>query len=207
MIFSRLGYYQPRSFAIICDYLSRVVSKEHYAEGTSFYIGKIEMVASTGTYIDSPFHRYEEGEDLSELALESMAEIDGLVVLVNSAIAEIEESAFSNLDVRDRAVLIPTEWSQHWGTDRYFVEHRHLVESAAEYLKNNGARIVGIESYNIDDVSDSRRPVHTILLAVGILIVEHMCNLNLVPDDGFQFSAVAVNIQAFGTFSVRAYAS
>ena len=136
-----------------------------------------------------------------------MAEIDGLVARVNSAIAEIEESACSNLDVRDRAVLIPSEWSQHWGTDRYFVGHPHLVESAAEYLKNIGARIVGIESYNIDDVSDSRRPVHTILFAAGLLIAETMCNLNLVPDHGFQFSAVAVNIKAFGTSSVRAYAS
>ena len=126
---------------------------------------------------------------------------------MNSAIAEIEELSFSNLDVRDRAGLIPTGWSQRWGTDLYFVGHPYLVESVAEYLKNNDGRIVEADSYNISDVLDSRRPVHTVLLPAGIPIAEHMCNLNLVQDDEVRFFAVPVKIKAFGTFPVRAYAS
>jgi len=192
---------------IICDYLSREESKAHYSDGTSFHIGKIEMVANTGTYIDAPFHRHEDGKDLSELDLRSLADVDGIVIRVRSGIEAIDESFFAACDVRDKAVLIQTDWSQHWNTDRYFEGHPYLTESAALYLRDNVARIVGIDSYNIDDTSDGRRPVHTLLLGADIPIVEHMCNLALLPDDGFLFYAVPVKVKAFGTFPVRAFAS
>ena len=65
---------------IICDFLSREDSKRIYAPGTEFHIGKIEMVANTGTYLDAPFHRYADGKDLSELPLESVADLDAIVV-------------------------------------------------------------------------------------------------------------------------------
>jgi len=191
---------------IICDYLSREASREYYAEGTTFQIGKIEMVANTGTYIDSPFHRFEHGKDLSELPLESLAAAAGVVVRAVEAGRAIDESAFAGVDVRGKAVLVHTDWSRHWNTEQYFEGHPYLTASAAEHLKREGARIVGIDSYNIDDVADTTRPVHTALLGADIPIVEHMRGLELLPDGGFEFHAVPVKVKGFGTFPVRAFA-
>lgn len=191
---------------IICDFMSREASKAHYAEGTSFHIGKIEMVANTGTYIDAPFHRYEHGADLAGLGLDAIAGREGVVIRARDAGTAIDESLFERVDVRGKAVLIETNWSRHWNTDQYFEGHPFLTGSAAVYLQQNGARIVGIDSYNIDDTNDGRRPVHTILLGAGIPIVEHMCNLAAVPDTGFTFYAVPPKIKSFGTFPVRAFA-
>jgi len=192
---------------IICDYLSREESRAHYSEGTSFHIGKIEMVANTGTYLDAPFHRYQDGKDVSELELESLAEVDGIVVRVGPGVKSVDRSFFANRDVRGKAVLVHTDWSQHWGTEQYFEEHPYLTGSSAEYLRDNGVRIVGIDSYNIDDISDRDRPVHSILLGADIPIVEHMCNLSALPDKPFRFHAVPAKVKAFGTFPVRAFAS
>jgi arylformamidase len=192
---------------LICDFLSREASKKHYAEGTSFHIGKIEMVANTGTYLDSPFHRFADGKDLSELALEQLADLDGVVVHVD-ALREraVNSGIFTSVDVRGKAVLVHTAWARHWGTDQYFEEHTFLTQSAAEYLRDNGAVLVGIDSYNIDDTNDGRRPVHTTLLGANIPIVEHMCNLEKLPDGDFHFSAVPVKVKGMGTCPVRAYA-
>ena len=192
---------------LICDFLSREASKKHYAEGTSFHIGKIEMVANTGTYLDSPFHRFADGKDLSELALEQLADLDGVVVHVD-ALREraVNSGIFTSVDVRGKAVLVHTSWARHWGTDQYFEGHTFLTQSAAEYLRDNGAVLVGIDSYNIDDTNDGRRPVHTTLLGANIPIVEHMCNLEKLPDGDFYFSAVPVKVKGMGTFPVRAYA-
>lgn len=192
---------------IICDYLSREASKRLYTEGTTFHIGKIEMVANTGTYIDSPFHRYESGKDLSELPLESIAGAAGIVFRVGRNVTSINESVFGDTELQGKAVLIQTDWSRHWNTDKYFEGHPFLTESAANHLKQCGARIVGIDSYNIDDIKDGRRPVHSILLGADIPIVEHMCSLDKLPADGFQFYAVPAKIRAFGTFPVRAFAA
>jgi arylformamidase len=192
---------------VICDFLSREASKKLYAEGTSFHIGKIEMVANTGTYIDSPFHRFEEGHDLSELALEQLADLDGVVVRVGGRAGRaVDSETFTSIDVRGKAVLVHSGWARHWGTDQYFEGHTFLTEAAAEYLRDRGAILVGIDSYNIDDTADGRRPVHTTLLGTNIPIVEHMCNLEALPDGGFHFSAVPVKVRGMGTFPVRAYA-
>ncbi|MBC6936618.1 MAG: cyclase family protein [Chloroflexi bacterium] len=193
---------------IICDYLSREASRAHYAEGTEFHIGKIEMVANTGTYLDSPFHRYADGDDLSELQLENLAHLDGLLVRVPPGHGRaIDADCFAGPDVRGKAVLVQTGWSRHWKTDQYFEGHSFLTEAAASALKAGGAALVGIDSYNIDDTADGRRPVHSILLREGILIVEHMCNLETIPDGvPFKFYAVPVKVKNFGTFPVRAFA-
>lgn len=192
---------------ILCDFLSREASKKLYAEGTSFHIGKIEMVANTGTYLDSPFHRFEEGNDLSELALEQLADLDGVVVRVeSSADRAVDHDRFMSIDVRGKAVLVHTGWARHWGTDHYFEGHSFLTQSAAEFLRDRGAALVGIDSYNIDDTENGRRPVHTTLLGANIPIVEHMRNLESLPDSGFHFSAVPVKVKGMGTFPVRAYA-
>ncbi len=191
---------------IICDFLSREASQEHYAQGTTFHIGKIEMVANTGTYIDSPFHRYADGKDLSELALESIADLEGLVFRVNPKQRAIGLEIFSGTNVHGKAVLVHTGWAKHWGSEQYFENHPFLTAEAAEWLKTSGAALVGIDSLNIDDTSDGQRPVHSILLKAEIPIVEHMCHLEKLPDSSFKFHAVPVKVKKFGTFPVRAYA-
>lgn len=189
---------------LICDFLSREASRSHYEEGTEFHIGRIDMVANTGTYLDSPFHRYADGKDLSQLPLASLAGVDGLVVPCEDR--AIEAKRFAGMDLRDKAVLIRTGWSQHWQTDQYFEGHPFLTEEAATLLRNGGARIVGIDSYNIDDTRGRTRPAHSILLGAEIPIVEHMTGLDQLPEDAFQFFAVPPKVKAFGTFPVRAFA-
>ncbi len=192
---------------IICDYWSRKQSKNFYAKGTEFQIGKIEMVGNTGTYLDSPFHRFVDGKDLSELPLESLAELDG--VLINAlGIRAIGIEAIHKILVKNRAVLFRTDWSLHWNTEKYWSgKHPFLTAEASQYLVNEGAALVGIDSYNIDDTADLTRPAHTILLGAEIPIVEHLCKLDQLPESGFSFSAVPVKVKHFGTFPVRAYAS
>ena len=192
---------------VICDFLSREQSQRHYAPGTEFQIGKIEMVANTGTYLDSPFHRFEDGHDLSQLELTSLADLDGVVVRHDDKEGrEIGRSAFADLDVKGSAVLVRTGWDAYWRTDRYFEGHPFLTKAAAELLADQGAALVGIDSYNIDDTADFTRPVHTILLRAGIPIVEHMCNLHQLPPAGSKFFAAPVKVKEFGTFPVRAFA-
>ena len=190
---------------LICDFLSREQSRQHYAPGTEFQIGKIEMVANTGTYLDSPFHRYEDGKDLSQLPLTSLADLDGVVIRADSAHA-IRDTVVDDIDVKGKAVLIQTGWDAHWKTDRYFEGHPFLTKDAAQLLADEGAALVGIDSYNIDDTDDLSRPAHSILLGAGIPIVEHMCNLKQLPVAGFKFFAVPVKVKGFGTFPVRAFA-
>ena len=190
---------------IICDYLSREASKEIYDKDTTFQIGMIEMCSNTGTYLDTPFHRYEDGKDLSQLNLEQLANLEGLKVTIAENVSIIDESVFKDIDVKGKAVLIQTNWSRHWNTEQYYEGHPYLTEAAAKLLKQKGALLVGIDSFNIDDVSGGTRPVHSTLLGAEILIVEHMCNLDLVPNEGFRFYAVPVKVKGFGTFPVRAF--
>ncbi len=192
---------------IICDYLSREKSKEVYEAGTQFQIGKIEMVSNTGTYIDCPFHRYENGKDLSEVGLEAFADIDGIVIRADyRKELAIGADFFKEKDLQGKAVLVNTGWDTHWNTESYFQNHPHLTADAAEYLQKCGVKLVGIDSMNIDSIQEKSRPVHSILLASEILIVEHLCNLGNLPDTGFTFSAVPPKVKGMGTFPVRAMA-
>lgn len=190
---------------IICDWMSREASRAKYAPGTEFQIGKIEMVANTGTYVDSPFHRYADGKDLSELPLESVADLECLVVRVAPGTTAIDEVPLAAAGVRGKAVLFHTQWDRHWRTDAYFGNHPHLTERAAEWLARAGAALVGIDSFNIDDTSSGERPVHSTLLGREIPICEHMRGLAAVPEQGGRFSAVPVKVRGFGTFPVRAW--
>ena len=195
---------------IICDYLSREASRKLYAPGTEFQIGKIEMVANTGTYLDSPFHRYADGKDLSQLALEKLANLPAIKIRAQHKRA-IDAACFPrNESLAGRAVLVETGWSQYWNTPQYYEGHPFLTEDAARFLADAGVALVGIDSHNIDDVQDLRRPVHSILLGNEIPVVEHMTNLAAVPpampSNDFRFFAVPVKVQGFGTFPVRAFA-
>ena len=191
---------------IISDHLSRTESQKHYAEGTEFHIGKIDMVANTGTYLDSPFHRYPDGTDLAGLDLYSLANLQGIVIRHETGQREIDVERFRDFDLNDKAVLIHTGWDAHWRTDEYWSgNHPFVSERAATFLVDAGATLVGIDSYNIDDTSTGRRPAHSILLANNIPIVEHLCDLDNLPDSGFKFFAVPVKVRKFGTFPVRAF--
>ena len=192
---------------IICDYLTREASRRFYEPGTEFQIGKIEMAANTGTYVDSPFHRFSDGHDLSDLRLGQLADLEGIVIRrpYQEGLA-VDVDAFTAHDVSGKAVLVHTDWASHWRTDRYFTEHPFLTEAAAHHLAAAGSTLVGIDSYNIDDTRTRARPVHTVLLGADIPICEHMCHLEALPDRGFRFHAVPPKVRGFGTFPVRAYA-
>jgi kynurenine formamidase len=191
---------------IICDYLSREASRKLYAPGTEFQIGKIEMVANTGTYLDSPFHRYSDGKDLSQLELEKLANLPAIKVRALSTHVIDAHCLPQQAALAGKAVLMETGWSRHWNTPQYFEGHPFVTEDAARYLADSGAALVGIDSHNIDDVQDLRRPVHSILLRREIPIVEHMTNLAALPAADFRFFAVPVKVRGFGTFPVRAFA-
>jgi arylformamidase len=189
---------------LITDHLTREESRHVYAPETEFHIGKIEMVANTGTYLDTPFHRYARGRDLSDLDLYSIANLEGLVIRCRET--AISSDVFSGLDVKGKAVLLHTGWDKHWRTEEYWSgNHPYLTTEGANYLAKNGATLVGIDSYNIDSTADPSRPAHSILLGHDIPIVEHLRGLSDLPATGFKFFAVPVKVKHFGTFPVRAF--
>jgi kynurenine formamidase len=191
----------------ISDHLSREASKAKYAPGVTFQIGRITMVANTGTYLDSPWHRYAGGPDLSGLELDSLVDLEGLLLrATGSGRRGIEVLDLAPLEVRGKAVLLHTGWDVHFGTPQYADPAPFLSDAGAAWLVEQGAALVGIDSINIDDGADPARPAHSRLLAAGIPIVEHLRGLEELPPSGFRFTAAPPRIQGFGTFPVRAYA-
>ena len=190
---------------VITDHLSRMDSRAQYAAGTEFHIGRIDMVANTGTYLDVPSHRFEEGFDLSGLPLDSVADLPG--VCVASSSRSIGVSAFDGLSLRGVAVLISTGWDRHWGSETYGdASHPHLTRDAATFLVEMGVRLVGIDSVNIDATDGGERPVHSTLLEAGVLVVEHLTGLDRLVGRSFRFFAVPPKVEGMGTFPVRAFA-
>jgi kynurenine formamidase len=190
---------------LICDFLSREDSRSHYSKGTTFQIGKIEMVGNTGTYVDSPFHRFEGETDLAGLDLERLADLDGLVIDARGRDRALGADLFRGQSLTGKAVLVLTGWDAHWATPEYFEGHPFLTREAAEHLVQAGPGLVGIDSLNIDDTADGSRPVHTLLLGAGVPIAEHLCNLAGLPVSGFRFHAAPAKFRGVGTFPVRAY--
>jgi len=191
----------------ISEFLTREESRRTYAPGTEFSIGRIDMVGNTGTYLDAPFHRYPAGEDLAGLALERIADLPGIVVRAGDRPERaLGPELFDGRDLAGRAVLVHTGWSRHWGAAGYFVDHPHLAADAAVRLARAGVALVGIDSLNVDGIEDGERPVHSVLLAAGIPIVEHLTALERVPDGDFRFFAVPPRVRGLGTFPVRAFA-
>jgi arylformamidase len=192
---------------VISDHLSREASRAHYAQGTTFQIGRIEMVANTGTYIDAPFHRFADGIDLAALPLERLADVEGLLIdATENNSRAIDAERFAGLELRNRAVLIRTGWDRHWRTPQYAQDAPFVTRRAAELLAAAQPALVGVDSINIDDMGDGMRPAHTILLGAGIPVVEHLCHLEQLPARGFRFHCVPVKFRGVGTFPVRAYA-
>jgi arylformamidase len=212
-IHSGMTTYPGLPSPVIGDFLTREDAAGRYAPGTSFHIGTITMVANTGTYLDSPFHRYADGADLSELDLARLANLPGHVRrLLPPGPAATPPRAFTaadfaDLDVAGKAVLLATDWDLHWRTERYgAADHPFLSADGARQLAAGGAALVGIDTVNIDDMADLARPAHSILLRAGIPIVEHLCGLRELPAAGFRFFAVPVKVRGLGTFPVRAFA-
>lgn len=189
----------------ITDHLTRESSEASYGPGTTFHIGRISMVANTGTYLDSPFHRFADGDDLADLPLDRLADLDGLCLSVTDG-REVTPAHLEGRDVAGKALLIHTGWDRHWETPAYAVDAPFLTAEATNRLVDAGVALVGIDSINIDDMADGSRPAHTGLLAAGIPIIEHMCGLDQLPESGFRFHAVPPRVERFGTFPVRAYA-
>lgn len=189
---------------ILRAHLSREASRNNYAEGTEFHIGAIDMVGNTGTYIDSPFHRYGDGVDLAGLALDRLVGLPGVVV--DAVGTEIGPDVFSDTETRGMAVLIRTGWDSRFGGDDYLGGHPHITEAAAQRLVDGGAALVGIDSANIDDTSGGTRPAHSLLLGAGIPLVEHLAHLDRLPDRPFEFFAIPAPVVGLGTFPVRAVA-
>jgi len=191
----------------ISDHLSREASTAKYAPGVTFQIGRINLVANTGTYLDSPWHRYAEGVDLAGLPLERLVDLEGVVLrATGTGQRAIDVLGLVPLEVRDKAVLLHTGWDVHFETERYAKDAPFLTEAGAAWLVEHGAALVGIDSINVDDAGDARRPAHSRLLAAGIPIVEHLRGLEHLPPSGFRFSAAPPRIRGLGTFPVRAYA-
>jgi kynurenine formamidase len=191
---------------VVSDFLGREASRGHYAEGTTFHIARVRMVANTGTYLDAPFHRFAQGKDVAALPLERIADLPGVVIDATSRGRALDQDLFAGRDLAGHAVLVRTGWDQHWRTPRYAEGHPHLTRAAAEYLAGAGPALVGIDSLNIDDTNDAVRPAHTLLLSAGIPIVEHLSNLGELPESGFRFHAVPAPFHGLGSFPIRAYA-
>lgn len=191
----------------VCDFWSREDSRANYDDGSEFLIARIDMVANTGTYVDCPFHRFPNGEDFTQISLDRLAHLPGVLVQAPFAAGlAVDVPLFQNLDVRGKAVLIATGWDAFWMTPAYYINHPYLTPEAAAWLRDNGAAVVGIDSHNIDDTRTRTRPVHTLLLGAGIPIVEHLCNLHVLADMPFHFTAAPPRFAGVGSFPVRAYA-
>src|SRR5262245_30124287 len=160
---------------VVCDFLSREASRGHYADGVTFQIGRIDMVANSGTYVDAPFHRFADGADLAGLPLGRRADLDGVVIDATGRGRRLDAELFAGRELAGRAVLVRTGWDERWNTPAYFAGHPFLTDRAAELLREAGAALVGIDSLNIDDTDDGRRPVHTVLLGAGVPVAEHLC--------------------------------
>ncbi|MDQ5872540.1 MAG: cyclase family protein [Acidobacteriota bacterium] len=198
--------YEGLPAPVVSEFLSREASRGKYADGTTFSIGRVEMVANTGTYVDAPFHRFGKGTDVADLPLERLADLEGFVVDTTTAGRAVGPEHFDRAELADRAVLVRTGWSRYWRTPAYFRDHPYLTHAAAERLVLARPALVGIDSLNIDDTRDGARPAHTLLLDAGIPIVEHLTNLERLPPSGFRFHAVPAPFRGLGSFPVRAYA-
>lgn len=193
---------------VITPHLTREASRERYAPGTEFAMDIITMIGNTGTYLDSPFHRYADGGDLASLDLATLVGLRAEVFhLTDAADRGIPASAFSDRDLAGSAVLLHTGWDTHFGTPAYATGAPYLSEAGARQLADAGVTLVGIDSLNIDDTeTDGSRPAHSILLAHGIHVVEHLTRLGELPARGARFTAAPPAVEGFGTFPVRAFA-
>jgi arylformamidase len=191
----------------ISTFLTHEASAARYAPGTTFEIGRIDLVANTGTYLDMPAHRFPGGPDLADLDLAAVVDLDGVLVdCRRRAEKAIGPEAFEGVRVEGRAVLVATGWDAHWGTETYLKDNPFLTEAAAQFLVDAGVALIGIDSLNVDSLADPRRPAHTAILGAGIPLVEHLTGLDQLSSEGWRFFAVPPRIHGMATFPIRAFA-
>ncbi|BCJ41131.1 cyclase [Actinoplanes ianthinogenes] len=192
---------------VISDHMSRADSRDRYPAGTEFQIGSVTLVANTGTYLDTPFHRYPDGADLSAIDLSRLADVPGVVIDATDGSRAVGPELLEGVDVTGRAVLIHTGWDRHWRTPQYgAAEHPFVTADLVDWLIQRRPALVGIDSVNIDDMADLTRPAHTGLLGAGIAVVEHLHNLHELQDREFRFHGAPVPVSGMGSFPIRAYA-
>jgi kynurenine formamidase len=197
------GLSSPRLGAVV----DHAASRPRYQGRSEFYLGRIEMDCNTGTYLDSPFHRYPDATDISRIPLERLAGLPGIVLDVSDASSrEVGPALPDDMDLRGKAVLVRTSWDARWGTSRYYEPGPYLSSRFVERLLEARPSLVGVDCWNVDDTQDPARPVHTRLLANDILIVEHLCNLGALPPSGFHFYAVPLRAVGAASFPIRAFA-
>ena len=196
------GFPPPRVDA----WLDHAASRSRYSDLAEFFIGRVNMVGNTGTYLDSPFHRFAEREDLSRIPLEHVADLPGIALDAVAAGDRAVSTRADDAELRGRAVLIRTGWDERWGSDRYWQPGPFLSSACLDQLIRAKAALVGVDFWNVDDTNDLSRPAHTRLLAAGILVVEHLCHLSSLPREGFTFSAIPLRIVHGASFPVRAFA-
>ena len=191
--------------AVVEPILDHEASRPRYEGKAEFYLGRIDMAFNTGTYLDSPFHRDQSGEDLSELPLDRLAGLPGVVIGVAEAAGPVDVDVRAE-ELRGRAVLFRSGWDRRWGTERYWEPEPYLSEAALDRLVEAPAALVGVDWGNVDDTTDPARPAHTRLLRAGILIVERLRGLDALPRDGFRFTAAPPRVVRGASFPVRAFA-
>jgi kynurenine formamidase len=192
----------------VSPHLTREASRQVYAEGTEFCIDEMCLVGNTGTYIDSPYHRFDGGVDLAGLPLDCLVDLPVVVVRTDGTSSRgVDVGALAAVEVDGCAVLLQTGGDADWGTPQYAEDAPYLTEAGTRWLVEHGARLVGIDSVNIDDINDKRRPAHSLLLGAGIPVVEHLTGLDQLPPTGARFTAVPPPFAEFGTFPVRAFAA
>ena len=172
----------------LCDYWTRDASAAHYDDGSSFQIGRIDMIANTGTYVDSPFHRYADGGICPNSRSKARRSRRPRGPQALAAASRPTPPTSPGLRSRASAVLVHTGWDLYWRTEAYFDNHPFLTAAAANWLVEQGAAFVSIDSHHIDDTRTRSRPVHGTLLGASIPIGEHLTNLSAVPDTSFRFS-------------------
>ncbi|MEI6216581.1 MAG: cyclase family protein [Actinomycetes bacterium] len=194
---------------VISPHLTRAAATKIYAPGTTFAMDLITMIGNTGTYLDSPFHRYSDGADLAGLKLETLVELETEVFNLSASTTRgIEPSQLVGRELSGKAILLHTGWDKYFGEVSYAKGAPFLSKAGAEFLISSGVVLVGIDSLNIDDTeSGGERPAHTLLLGTGIHVVEHLTNLGQLPDTGARFTAAPPKVEGFGTFPVRAFAT
>jgi kynurenine formamidase len=192
--------------ARIGPFLDHEASRTHYEEPTEFFLGVVDMPCNVGTYLDSPFHRFRDGSDLSEISLESVAGLPGVVIDAPGEPGTGITLRADEESISGRAVLVRTGWERRWGSEDYWLGGPYLSQGSVDLLVRAGAALVGVDFSNVDDTGDLSRPVHTQLLRANVLIVEHLCNLARLPSDGFAFSAVPLRIVRGASSPVRAFA-
>ena len=205
VLFDGMAPYPGLPTPRIGAHLDHAASRSNY-DGDEFFLGKVDMPANIGTYLDSPFHRFPERDDLAGIPLERLIGLDGVVIDAREADVRPVDAELSEIDIAGKAVLVRTGWSKRWGTVSYWEPGPYLNDDFAKRLVDAGASLVGVDCWNVDDTTTRSRPVHTRLLDAGVLIVEHLCNLEPLPEQGFRFSAPVLAIQGGASFPVRAFA-